>query len=385
MGPLSGIKVVELAGIGPAPLCAMILADYGADVLRIDRASDVKPSDINGGSPAEPPKELLNRGRRSIAVDLKHPQGAATVLKLAAQADVLIEGFRPGVTERLGLGPDECLARNPGLIYGRMTGWGQAGPIAHAAGHDLNYIGLAGCLAHMGAKDGPPIHPLNLIGDFGGGGMLLALGVCAALVERGFSGKGQVIDAAMLDGSALLMTMFWGFRAEGRWNNARGSNFNDGGAHYYTSYETADGEYVTIGSIEDKFYAELLETLGLDPASLPERTLPENWPIIKARFAEIFRGKTRAEWTRIMEGSDICFAPVLTMDEALEHPHNKSRDLFVDVAGVTQPAPAPRFSRTPGRIARPPAHPGQHTGEALADWGLSAAEIEQLREQKAIM
>jgi alpha-methylacyl-CoA racemase len=378
-GPLSGIRVIEVAGIGPGPFAAMVLADLGADVLRLDRAQVVR-----GGDPAEPPFDVLNRGRRSVGVDLKHPDGVAAVLRLVEAADVLLEGFRPGVMERLGLGPDACLARNPRLVYGRMTGWGQAGPLAHAAGHDINYIALAGALAHIGRKGERPLPPLNLVGDFGGGGMLLALGVAAALVERASSGRGQVVDAAMVDGAALLMAMMYGFYGAGLWSDARGENLLDTGAHFYDAFETADGRHVAIGSIEPQFYAELLRLTGLSGEALPRQMDRAQWPALRERLAAIFRTKTRDEWCAIMEGSDVCFAPVLTMGEAPAHPHNAARGTFVEVAGRTQPGPAPRFSRTPGAIRRPPPHPGQHTDEALADWGFGADEIRTLREAKAI-
>jgi alpha-methylacyl-CoA racemase len=378
-GPLSGIRILEVAGIGPGPFAAMVLADLGADVLRLDRAANA-----TGGDPAEPPFDLLNRGRRSVGVDLKHPEGVATVLRLVEQADGLLEGFRPGVMERLGLGPDVCLERNPRLVYGRMTGWGQSGPLAQAAGHDINYIALAGALAHIGREGEKPVPPLNLVGDFGGGGMLLALGMLAALVERGSSDRGQVVDAAMVDGAALLMTMMYGFRQLNVWNDERGTNLLDTGAHFYDTFETADGGYVSIGSIEPQFYAELLRLTGLEGEDLPRQMDRSQWPAFKEKLAGIFRSKTRDEWCRIMEGTDVCFAPVLTMGEAIQHPHNVERNTFVEVAGRAQPGPAPRFSRTPGQIRRPSPHAGQHTDEALADWGLSGEEIGKLREAKAI-
>ncbi len=379
MGPLEGVKIIEIAGIGPGPFAAMLLSDLGGEVLRIDR-----PQNVTGGDPAEPPGDLLNRGRRSLAVDLKNPEGVAALLRLLEQADVLLEGFRPGVMERLGLGPDVCLEHNPRLVYGRMTGWGQEGPLAHAAGHDINYIALAGALHAIGRRDERPVPPLNLVGDFGGGGMLLVVGVLAALVERAGSGRGQVVDAAMVDGAALLMTIIFGMRQLGYWSDERESNLLDGAAPFYDTYETADGKYVAIGSIEPQFYAELLRLSGLEGADLPRQMERGAWSEMKQRLASVFRSRTRAEWCEIMEGSDVCFAPVLSMPEAIEHPHNVSRGTFVEVAGVLQPGPAPRFSRTAGEIERPPPHAGQHTDEVLAHWGFTSDEIAKLHEVKAI-
>jgi alpha-methylacyl-CoA racemase len=379
MGPLQGIKVVEIAGIGPGPFAAMMLADMGAQVLRVDRAQSVPAS-----PPAGPGSDLLNRGRRSIGVDLKHERGVATLLRLIEGADALLEGFRPGVMERLGLGPDVCLARNPRLVYGRMTGWGQEGPMAEAAGHDINYIALAGALHHIGRAGEKPLPPLNLVGDFGGGGMLLAFGVVCALVERQRSGRGQVVDAAMVDGAAVLMTMMHTFRHLGMWKDERGTNLLDTGAHFYDTYETRDGRHVAIGAIEPQFYAELLRLTGLEGQELPRQMDRAAWPAMRERLAAIFKSKTRDEWCRIMEGTDVCFAPVLHMGEAYEHPHNVARRTFVEVAGKLQPAPAPRFDRTPAEIPAPPPHPGQHTDEALRDWGFSPVELQALREAKAI-
>jgi len=378
-GPLTGIKIVEIAGIGPGPFAAMLLSDLGADVLRIDRAQLV-----SGGDPESPPLDLLNRGRRSVGVDLKQPAGVETVLRLVDQADVLLEGFRPGVMERLGLGPEACFARNPRLVYGRMTGWGQDGPLANAAGHDINYISLTGALHAIGRQGQAPVPPLNLVGDFGGGTMFLIMGVLAALVERGRSGKGQVVDAAMTDGSAALMTIFYGLKHMGFWLDERGVNMLDTGAHFYDVYETKDGKYVSIGAIEPQFYQLLLKHIGLAGESLPSQFDRDQWPAFKEKAAAIFRTKTRDEWCAIMENTDVCFAPVLTMSEAPHHPHNQARGTFTEVKGVVQPAPAPRFSRTPGAIQRPPAHAGQHTDEALAEWGFSAAELTRLREKNAI-
>ncbi|GAC1316983.1 MAG: CaiB/BaiF CoA-transferase family protein [Acidimicrobiales bacterium] len=379
-GPLAGLKVVELAGIGPGPFAAMVLADFGAEVIRVDRAASVR-----GGDPDSPPPLLWDRGRRSIGVDLKHPEGVETVLRLVDQADAFIEGFRPGVAERLGLGPDVCCARNARLVYGRMTGWGQDGPYAPTAGHDINYIALAGALEPIGRAGEAPLPPLNLIGDFGGGGMLLALGVCAALVEAGRSGKGQVIDAAMVDGAALLTTMIHSFRAMGSWSDERGTNLLDTGAHFYDVYETADGKYVSIGSIEPQFYAELLRLTGLtDDADFGQQMDRASWPALKERLKDVFKSRTRAQWCEVMEGTDVCFAPVLSMAEAPGHPHIRERGTFTEVAGVIQPAPAPRFSRTPASIQRPPSHPGQHTDEVLAEWGFGAEELESLRTSGAV-
>ena len=365
-GPLAGTRIVELAGIGPSPFCAMVLADLGADIVRVDRADAVM-----GGDPSTPPADLPNRGRRSIGVDLKAAEGVETVLALVERADALIEGFRPGVCERLGVGPDACLTRNPRLVFGRMTGWGQEGPYAQAAGHDINYIALAGALEPIGRAGQAPTPPLNLVGDYGGGGMLLALGIVAALVETGRSGRGQVVDAAMVDGAATLMTMFHALTAMGVWSPPRGTNLLDSGAHFYDVYECADGRYVSIGSIEPQFYAQLLELTGLaddggDP--LPWQHDRRHWPALKVRLAAVFRTRTRAEWCQVMEHTDVCFAPVLSLAEAPEHPHLVARETFVEVAGVVQPAPSPRFSRTPGAIQRPPAHAGQHTDEILAEW-----------------
>jgi alpha-methylacyl-CoA racemase len=379
MGVLSGYRVIELAGIGPGPMCAMLLSDMGADVLRIDRVADA-----GLGVAMDAKYSLLNRGRRSVALDLKRPEAIEAVLRLVEKADALIEGFRPGVTERLGLGPDHCLARNPRLIYGRMTGWGQEGPLAHASGHDINYIALSGALHSIGRKGEAPVPPLNLVGDFGGGALYLALGVVAGLLEAQKSGKGQVVDAAMVDGAASLMTLIYGMHGSGIWNNERGDNILDTGAHYYDVYETRDGKYVSIGAIEAKFYEELLRLSGLKGEQLPHQQDRNSWPAMKQRLKTLFRTKTRDEWCKIMEGSDVCFAPVLSMDEAPRHPHNLHRGTFVDQGGVTQPGPAPRFSRTPSAIQRPPATPGEHTEEALRDWGFADADLERLRKCGAI-
>lgn len=379
MGPLKGLKVVELAGIGPGPFCATLLADMGADVLRIDRTGE------SGLGLAAPPKyDVLTRNRRSIAVDLKKPEGVETVLKLVEQADALIEGFRPGVAERLGLGPEDCKARNPRLVYGRMTGWGQDGPISHAAGHDLNYIALSGVLNTIGRKGGPPTPPLNLVGDFGGGGMFLAFGVVSAVMEARQSGEGQVVDVSMVEGAAYLAMPFWAMTASGRWTDERGTNVLDSGAPFYDVYETKDGRYVSIASIEVKFYEELLELSGLKEEDLPAQMSREDWPSMKEKFAAVFRTKTRDEWDAIMEGSDVCYAPVLSIKEAPEHPHNKARGTFIEVDGVLQPGPAPKFSRTPTAHPSPPPKRGEHTEAALAEWGFGEDAIASLRETGAI-
>jgi alpha-methylacyl-CoA racemase len=379
MGPLAGITVVEIAGIGPGPFCAMMLADMGAGVIRVDRAENVV-----GGDPANPPADLNNRGRRSIGVDLKNPDGVAVVLDLVEQADALIEGFRPGVAERLGIGPDECLARNPRLVYGRMTGWGQEGPLSGAAGHDINYIALAGALDPIGRRGEAPIPPLNLIGDYGGGGMLLAFGVVCGVLEAQRSGRGQVVDAAMVDGASVLMTMTHALRAMGIWDDERGTNMLDTGAHFYNVYETADGKYVSIGSIEPQFYAELLRLTGLEGEELPWQHDRAQWPALKERLGAVFKSKTRDEWSELMEGTDVCFAPVLPIPEAIEHPHNVARRTFVEVGGIRQPGPAPRFSRTAPEISSPPPHAGQHTDEILGAAGFDADRISKLREAGAI-
>jgi len=381
MGPLTGIRIVEVAGIGPGPFCAMMLADMGADVIRVDRANQV-----SGGDPTTPPADVLNRSRRSIGLDLKSPEGVAVLLDLVAEADALVEGFRPGVAERLGFGPDVCLERNPKLVFGRMTGWGQDGPYADTAGHDINYIALAGVLAHLGRAGEQPTPPINLVGDFGGGGMLLAFGVACGLLSARTTGVGQVIDAAMVDGAATLMMMIWALQHMGIWDSgSRGTNMLDTGAPFYDTFECADGEYVSIGSIEPQFYAELVRLTGLEGEDLPWQHDRAQWGPTKARFAEIFRSKTRDEWCSIMEGSDVCFAPVLTMDEATRHPHNIERGTFTEVAGLVQPAPSPRFSATPGAISRPPAHPGQHTDEVLGEWlGLGSDRVEELRSSGAV-
>jgi alpha-methylacyl-CoA racemase len=380
MGPLTGYRVIEFAGIGPGPMCAMLLSDMGADVLRIDRTSAA-----GLGISMRTKFDLLNRGRRSVAFDLKKPEAIDAVKRLVEKADALIEGFRPGVMERLGLSPDQCLARNPRLVFGRMTGWGQEGPLAEAAGHDINYIALTGALHSIGRTGDRPLPPLNLVGDFGGGALYLALGVVAGLLEAQKSGKGQVVDAAMVDGASSLMTAIYGIKAAGMWTNNRGENLLDTGAHFYEVYETSDGKFVSIGSIEAKFYEELLDLSGLKGQELPNQMDRTAWPALKNQLTKIFKSKTRDEWCKIMEGSDVCFAPVLSMEEAPKHAHNRQRGTFVEVEGVVQPGPAPRFSRTPGEIQRPPASPGEHTEEALRDWGFSSGELEKLRAQGAIV
>jgi alpha-methylacyl-CoA racemase len=378
-GPLEGVRIIELAGLGPAPFAGMMLADAGADIIRIDRAdrATYPPRE-------EPHVDLMNRGRRSVAVDLKHPDGVALVLRLLKGADGLMEGFRPGVAERLGLGPDECLACNPKLVYGRMTGYGQGGPMAQAAGHDIDYIALSGALEAIGREGERPLPPLNLVGDFGGGGMLLAFGMVAAILGARITGKGQVIDAAMVDGAASLMTMTYTLRAAGVWQDGRGTNLLDTGAHFYEVYETSDGRYMGVGAIEPQFYSELMRRLGLGDEDLSIQMDRTTWPEMKERFTNIFASKTRAEWEAVFAGSDACVAPVLSAAEAPDHPHNKARGTFTEVAGVVQPAPAPRFLSTPGSIRRPPPNPGQYADEALADWGMPTDEIAALRSSGAI-
>jgi alpha-methylacyl-CoA racemase len=376
MGPLQGIRIIEMAGIGPGPFAAMLLADMGADVIKVDRPGAA------AGPNAE--RDALQRGRPSIAVNLKHPDGVETVLRLAEQADGLIEGYRPGVMERLGLGPDDCFARNPRLVFGRMTGWGQHGPLSQAAGHDINYIALSGVLANFARRGERPVAPLNTAGDFGGGAMFLAFGMVCGILEASRSGEGQVVDAAMTDGSALLITMMYAFRAMGIWSDEVGTNLLDTGAPFYDTYETADGKYVALGSIEPQFYAEFVERTGLQGEDLPWQHDRSQWPAMKERFAALFRTKTRDEWCALLEGTDACFAPVLTMAEAHEHPHNAARATFVSPGGVVQPAPAPRFSRTIPKIQRPPSAPGADTDEALAAWGFADDEIAKLREAGAV-
>ncbi|MGB1400513.1 MAG: CaiB/BaiF CoA transferase family protein [Pseudohongiellaceae bacterium] len=375
MGPLTGIRVVEMAGIGPGPFTAMMLSDLGAEVIRVDRLSHK-----GTGHRAN----VLNRGRKSIAVDLKNPRGVETTLRLIEQADVVLEGFRPGVMERLGLGPEECLSVNPRLIFGRMTGWGQTGPLSQTAGHDINYISIAGALGAMGYADRPPAPPLNLVGDFGGGAMYLLTGILAALVERATSGQGQIIDAAMTDGTASLLSPFFGLMAMNMWTTDRFSNRLDGGAFYYGSYECSDGKYISIGSLEPQFYALLLEKAEITDPEFQEQLDEAAWPAKREKLNQLFKTRTRQQWCDIMEGTDACFAPVLNLKEAPAHPHNIGRKTFVELDGVVQPAPAPRFSRTQGEIQGPAAMAGEHTREVLSAWNFSDQEIGELQATGAI-
>jgi len=375
MGPLKGLKIIEMAGIGPGPFCGMVLADLGAEIIRIDRASA-----IGTGSK----QEAANRGKKSIAVDLKSSEGAEVVLKLVETADAIFEGFRPGVMERLGLGPDICFSRNERIVFGRMTGWGQEGPLANAAGHDINYIALSGALAAIGRPGSPPVPPLNLIGDFGGGGMLLALGLVAALLESKESKKGQVVDAAMTDGSALLMTMIYTMQSSGMWKTTMGSNLLDGGSHFYDTYECKDKKFISIGSIEPQFYALLCQIAELDEKVFDKQMSRDLWPAQKEEIKKIFLNKTRDEWCELMEGTDVCFAPVLDMSEAPKHPHNIERKTFINLEGVTQPAPAPRFSRTEAKVVSSPSIVGEHTDEVLSSIGLSEEDISSLKTSGAV-
>lgn len=374
MGPLKGLKVVEMAGLGPAPFCAMMLADMGADIIRIDR-----PAGGGLGIDLDPEKDFLNRGRPSVVLDLKKAEAIETVLTLCEGADILLEGFRPGVMEKLGLGPDICFGRNPKLVYGRMTGWGQNGPLAQAVGHDINYIALSGALSMIGRAGEKPVVPLNLVGDFGGGAMFLAFGVMAALWESQRSGKGQVVDAAMVDGAGLLTTMMHSMATQGIWRQERGSNLLDGGAHFYDVYETADGQYVSIGAIEPPFYAELLKRAEITDPAFNDQMNRAEWPNLKAKIAAIFKTKSRAAWCDLMEGTNVCFAPVLSLQEAPGHPHHVARGTFYrDGNGEMQPAAAPRFSRTAAEPASPPRKPGADTRQALSRWGISDDRIETL-------
>jgi alpha-methylacyl-CoA racemase len=372
-GPLAGVRVIEIASIGPGPFCAMVLADMGADVVRVERLANLSPD-------SDPPPDPLQRGRlASIGLDLKHPDGSGTLLRLVESADVLIEGFRPGVMERLGVGPEECLARNPRLVYGRMTGWGQDGPLAHVAGHDIDFVAIAGVLHTIGDADRPPPPPLNLVADFGGGGLLLAFGLAAALLERERSGEGQIVDAAMVEGASLLATMFHGMQATGTWSGDRSANLLDGGAPFYRSYETSDGRYVAVGAIEPRFYSALLAGLGLDPADLPGQYDRPRWRETAARFEQVFRTRTRDEWADRFAGTDACVAPVNDLTEAWRDPHMVSRRAFVEVGGLVQPAPAPRFSRSVVPEPAPPRPPGADTDRILTGLGLAAHEISRLR------
>lgn len=379
MGALSGVRVVEMAGIGPAPFCGMLLADMGAEVLRVDRLAAV---DI--GIPMPPRYDLLNRNKQSAALDVKSPAGREAVLRLVVEADALIEGFRPGVMERLGLGPAACLAVNPRLVYGRMTGWGQDGPLSMAAAHDINYLAITGALNAIGRADGGPVIPLNLIGDFGGGALYLAMGMLAAMLSARTTGVGQVVDAAISDGVANLLTMHYGYRQAGEWSTRRASNLTDGGAPFYDVYLTKDERYVAVGAVEAKFYLDLLKRLGLDDAGLPSQQDREKWPLLRARLQEVFRTRTRQEWCELLEGTDACFAGVLDMDECIEHPHNRARRTHVDLDGVTHPAPAPRFSATPSELRHAAPAPGEDTDRALSNWRFSAADIAALKAAGAI-
>jgi len=372
-GPLSGLKIVEFAGIGPGPFCGMLLSDLGADVVRVDRK----------GSGRGAPSDVTGRGRRSVALDLKTPEAVEACLKLMEAADGIIEGFRPGVMERLGLGPDVALKRNPKLVYGRMTGWGQTGPWAHAAGHDMNYIAITGALHAIGTGD-KPVPPLNLVGDFGGGALYLAFGLLAGVIQARETGKGQVVDCAMSDGAASLMAMFYGMKAAGIWKEERRTNLLDGGAHFYDTYQCSDGRWISIGSIEPQFYALLLEKTGINDPDFQRQHDRGIWPDLREKLAHVIAQKSREEWTEIMGGTDVCFAPILDLDEAPKHPHNAARQTFVEVAGVTQPAPAPRFSATPGAIQGPPPAIGAHDREALSDWGFSDGEIGALKTAGAL-
>lgn len=376
MGPLSGYKIIEIAGIGPGPFCGMMLADMGAEVIRVDRAG--------GGLGGAIPNDVLNRGRRSVAVNLKSPEGAETVLRLCESADAIFEGFRPGVAERLGIGPEECMKRNPKLVYGRMTGWGQEGPMAQAAGHDINYISLSGALHGIGRKDERPVPPLNLVGDFGGGGMYLAYGMVCALLEAQKSNEGQVVDAAMVDGSASLMSMFFTFKNMGMHTDERGTNMLDGATHFYDTYETKDGKWISLGSIEPQFYKLLIEKTGVDAEKFGAQMMTAKWPELKAEFTEVFKTKTRDEWCDIMEGTDVCFAPVLSISEAPNHPHNVARQTFIELDGVSQPAPAPRFSRTTPEVRNSARLAGQDTDSVLSDYGFSDEDVKALKEKGAV-
>jgi alpha-methylacyl-CoA racemase len=376
MGPLEGVKIIEVGGIGPGPFCGMMLSDMGADVVRIERKGH--------SALTEPKYDVMMRNRKSIGIDLRKPEGVETVLTVVEKVDALQEGYRPGVMEKLGLGPDVCLERNPRLVYGRMTGWGQQGPLARVAGHDINYIALSGALHTFGRQGEKPVAPLNMVGDFGGGGMLLAFGIVCGLFEAQKSGKGQVIDAAMIDGSAALMAMIYGLRASGYWTDERGVNLLDSGAHFYDTYETADGKFISVGSIEPQFYDLLLRHCGIDDEAFKDQMDQKKWPEFKETIAAVFKTKTRDEWNEIMGDTDICFAPVLSLDEAPQHPQSQARGTFVDLEGVVQPAPAPRYSRTEPVIQNPPPRPGEDTQRVLKEFGFSPQKIEGLKKAEAI-
>lgn len=376
MGPLTGTTIIEMAGLGPAPFCGMLLADMGARVICINRASAAE------NSPA--PVEISERGKQSIAVNLKSEAGREVVLKLCEEADALIEGFRPGVMERLGLSPEVCMARNKKLVFGRMTGWGQTGPLANAAGHDINYISLSGALHAMGRAGEKPQAPLNLVGDFGGGAMFLAMGLMAAMLEASKSGEGQVVDVSMVEGSASLMSMMYSFMGQGLWQDKRGVNLLDTGAHFYDSYETKDGKHISIGSIEPQFYALLVELAELDKELFAPQMDPRQWPKLSEALTEIFKCKTRDQWCEILEGTDVCFAPIMSMKEAPHHSHNKARQSFIEIEGVTQPGPAPKFSRTASEVVSPPPRHGQHTDQVLADLGYDDVAVKSLRDEGAL-
>lgn len=379
-GPLAGFKLIEIAGIGPTQLAGMLLADMGADIVRITR-----PATVDLGVAIAPEFELMNRSRPCIKLDLKHRKGVETVLRLCEQADALFEGFRPGVMERLGLGPEICLSRNPSLVYGRMTGWGQEGPLAGLAGHDPNYVALAGALSLIGEKDGGPVYPLNLVGDFGGGGTYLAMGLLAALLETTKSGRGQVVDAAMVDGIASMLTMFHGHQASGNWNPDRGTNILDGGAHFFRPYRTRDNQYMVVASLEGRFYDLLLDKLEIDDPDLRTRQMDaQRWQTLARKLEAVFRTKTRDEWCAVFADSDACVTPVLSLEEAATHPHANARQSYAEVAGIVQPAPAPRFSRTPGKIQSPPPVPGENTLAVLAQWGMNEHEIQQLEKEHVL-
>ena len=374
-GPLDGVRVVMMGGFGPAPFCGMLLADLGADVVRVDRVGEV-----DGERPID---ALLRRSQRSIALDLKDPAARDVVYALGERADAFVEVYRPGVAERLGVGPDDLLARNPALVYARMTGWGQDGPYARMAGHDINYLALSGALGAIGTAD-TPVPPLNLLGDYGGGGMLLAVGLLSGILEARRSGEGQVIDVSMFDAAASLMTVFYGMLADGRWEDRRQANVVDGAAHYYRTYETADGKHMAVGALEPRFWAELLERVGLDAGDLPAQLDRDGWPVARERLAAVFRTRTRDQWCALLEGTDACVAPVLSLLEAPAHPHNQARATFVDVGGTPQPAPAPRFSRTPCPTPTPPPTPGEDDDQFLAAWGLAPGRVARLRASGAI-